>query len=73
MSQSGWVHLDKCDILQVTAKAILIRHSDEEMCNDHWLPKSQVSDPDQHTPGDRDVTVSITEYIAREKGLPGES
>ncbi len=68
MSASNWVHLEDCEVLKETEKAILIRYDDEEI----WLPRSQVSEGDKYTAGDKGVTVSISEYIAREKGIEGD-
>lgn len=65
MPQSNFVHLEGCDVLKMTGNAMLIRYEDEKL----WLPLSQVSDPDVLEEGDRDVTVSITEWIARQKGI----
>jgi hypothetical protein len=65
MGQSNWVHLEECKVLQETEKAILIEYGGEEI----WLPRSQVSEGDKYATGDEGVTISITEYIAREKGI----
>ena len=62
---SGFIHLDGCDILQVTEKAVLIRYDGEK----HWIPKSQMAYPDDFEPGDVDLTVSVTEWIAEQKGI----
>jgi hypothetical protein len=61
----GWVHLDVDRIKHETDKAFLVVIDDEE----HWLPKSQISDPDDYEAGDEDCTISVTEFIANEKGL----
>ena len=68
MGASNWVHLDDCDVLRTTEKAILVEYDGEEI----WLPRSQVSDGEQYEEGDTGVTISITEYIAREKGIEAE-
>lgn len=65
MGNTNWVHLEECDVLAVTDLAILLRYDDEE----YWLPKSQVSDPDVFEKGDEGVTVSISEWIAEQKGI----
>lgn len=65
MSQSGYVHLDHCRVVHTTGAAILVEYEDEEV----WLPKSQVADPETYSAGDDDVTVSITEWVAKQKGL----
>lgn len=65
MGSSGWVHVDVDEIKHETDKAFLVVIDGDE----HWLPKSVISDADDYNSGDKDVTISITEYIAREKGL----
>ncbi len=66
MTQSGWVHLDVQVIRQESDKAFQVVLEDGSI---HWLPKSQVDDADAYESGDRDVTISITEWLAKEKGL----
>ena len=53
----------------MTEKALLIKWDGLQ----YWLPVSQVSDPDNYEAGDKDVTVSITEWIAGEKGIEVDS
>jgi hypothetical protein len=65
MSASQWVHLDVDRIKKITDKAMLVELDGD----DHWLPLSQVSEPETFEEGDEDVTVSITEWIAEQKGL----
>lgn len=66
MGASNWVHLDVIVISRETEKAFLVvLDSGEEV----WLPKSQIADAEDYQPGDADLTLSVTEYIAREKGL----
>jgi hypothetical protein len=49
-----------------TDKALLIVYDGTE----YWIPRSQIEDRGEHLArGDRDVTVSITGYIANEKGI----
>ncbi len=60
-----WVHLDVDRIKKATDKAFLVEIDGEE----YWLPVSQVSDPDDYEEGDTDCTMSVTEWIAHEKGL----
>ena len=67
MSCSGWVHLENCRVIKVTEKAILIDYQDGDPI---WLPKSQVSEAEQYAAGDADVTISISEWIAKQKDLP---
>lgn len=65
MTASNYVHLDVDEILRATDKAFLVRCKDEEI----WLPKSQIADPDDYEEGDADCTISITQWLANEKGL----
>ncbi len=63
----AWVHLSVAKIVRETDAAFLVRleDGDEEV----WLPKSQISDPEDYEVGDEDVTISITEWLAQQKGL----
>lgn len=65
MAQSNWVHLEDCNILLLTEKAAYVEWDGER----HWLPLSQISDPDTLEAGDSGVTVSVTEWIAEQKGI----
>lgn len=67
MSNSNYVHIDVEEILRVTDKALLCLIDGEEV----WLPLSQIADADDYDfgVGDQELTVSITEWLAREKGL----
>ncbi len=65
MSASGWVHIDVA-FKRETDKAFLVVVDDDE---EVWLPKSQISHPDDYSEGDTDCTISITEWLAEEKGL----
>lgn len=62
---SSWVFIEHAEIVQVTKNAILVRWEDGE----EWFPKSQMEDPDRFTSGDEGVTVGITEWIAKQKGI----
>lgn len=64
MSQSGYVHLEDCTVKRVTDRAALIEFEDGE----EWFPLSQIADGDELTEGGP-VTVSITEWIAAQKGI----
>lgn len=61
----AWVHLNIEEIKKETDKAFLVTIDGE----DYWLPKSQISDAEDYCDGDQDVTLSVTEFIAEEKGL----
>jgi hypothetical protein len=65
MGQSRYVHLDNCDVIAETDAALLVVYEGEEI----WLPKSQVADPDDYEPGDESVTISVTEWVADQKGI----
>ena len=65
MGCSRWVHLDVTEVLRETDKALLLEVGDKEA----WVPKSHIADADQYAEGDQDLTISVTEWIAREKGL----
>lgn len=61
-----WVHLDVAEIRSETEKAFLLVLEDGELL---WMPKSQISDVDDYSVGDTDAVVSVTEWIANQKGL----
>lgn len=63
---SDWVHVDVDEILKETDAAFRVRLEDG---SEHWLPKSQISDADDYNQGDRNAVISITEWIANEKGI----
>lgn len=65
MSASRWIHLEGVTVKKVTDKAMLLAFDDEE----HWIPISQISDPNDYEEGDEDVSISITEWIAGQKGI----
>jgi hypothetical protein len=66
VSGSDWVHLDVQVIRRETDKAFQVILEDGSI---NWLPKSQVCDADEYQAGDRDLTMSVTEWIAQQKGL----
>lgn len=66
MGQSDWVHLDVEEVLRESDKALLVRLEDGR---EEWLPFSQISEPDDYKVGDRNVTISITSWLANQKGL----
>ena len=66
MGASNWVHLDVEEIVRETDKAFLVRLEDGE---EVWLPKGQISDAQDYSEGDTNCTLSISEWIANEKGL----
>lgn len=66
MSASGWVHVDVEKIIRETGAAFRARLSDGR---EVWLPFSQIADADAYAEGDENVTLSITEWIAEQKGI----
>lgn len=66
MSQSHWVHLDFETIVRATDQALLVRLEDGD---EVWLPLTQVADPEDYQVGDGPGTISVTEWIAKQKGL----
>ena len=71
MGQSNYVHLESCKVVAVKEKAVLIEYDDAE----YWIPVSQLADGEDHNleAGDKDITVSISEWIAKQKGIEVES
>lgn len=61
-----WVHLDVEEIVRETDKALLLRLDDGE---EVWIPLTQIADADDYHEGDTNCTVSVTEWIAEQKGL----
>jgi hypothetical protein len=61
-----YVHFDFEEIVRETDKALLIRFSDGD---EHWIPLSQVCDPDDYHAGDKEGTISLTEWIVKQKEL----
>jgi hypothetical protein len=68
MTASNYVHLDVDLVKRITDKAMLCVIDGEDV----WLPLSQVADADSFDEGDEDCTVSVTQWIAEQKGLGGE-
>ena len=70
MSRSSYVHLEGCTLSALTTKAALVVYDGEQ----HWIPLSQLA------PGEEEklhkielkreeFTLSITEWIAAQKGI----
>ena len=66
VSASNYVHLDVDEVIKETDKAFLVALKDGE---ELWLPKSQLADPDDYAVGDTDCTISVTQWLAKEKDL----
>lgn len=62
-----FVHVDFDSVKAVTERAILFVIEGEEV----WIPLSQIAeaDRDQYEGGDGEGSVSITDWIANQKGL----
>lgn len=67
MSFSNYVTLPNVVIKRITDKAMLVDVDNEEV----WIPLSQVADSDNYEEGD-EGSLSVTDWIAREKGLEHE-
>lgn len=61
-----YVDLEVVEIKAETQKAFLVLLDDD---SEHWIPFSQIDGAEKHSAGDKDVVLSITEWIAEEKGL----
>ena len=70
MPQSGYVSLPCKRIMAETEKALLVLTEQGNL--NIWIPKTQIADVDDYEQGDTDVTLSITEWIAKEKDLSSE-
>lgn len=66
MSYSKWVHFDFDEIKDETDKALLVRFDGGR---EEWVPLSQIADSGDYRAGDRDGTISLTEWIVRKKDL----
>lgn len=70
MGQSNYVHLEGCRIVRESEKAFLVEVPEADDPEPVWIPKSQIADEGEGlAAGDTDITLSITEWIANEKGL----
>ena len=65
MSASGYVHIEVEQITGETDKAFFVRYEGQDIC----LPKSQIIDVEDLAVGDINVTVSITSWLAEQKGI----
>lgn len=62
----AWVYLEVDRILRETDKALLVEIDGEEV----WLPLSQIEGNGYgYNVGDEGVGMSVTDFIAHEKGL----
>lgn len=65
MPRGNYVHLDVEEILKISEKAMLLLLEDGE---EAWVPLSQIANAEDYTAGDKKATVSVTEWIAKQKG-----
>lgn len=65
---SKYVRIEPVDILRETDKALLVRYQGEE----HWIPLSQIEEPEGCEVGDTSTSLVITRWIAEEKELDFE-
>lgn len=65
MGDREMTELEVEEIVAETDRAFLCVIGGDE----HWLPKSQVEDPDEFQQGDVGVTMVVTLWIADQKGL----
>lgn len=63
----SWVHLDVEEILRETDKAFLVVLEKYE--GEFWIPFSQISDYTDYNTGDKNCTMSVSEWFANEKGF----
>jgi hypothetical protein len=66
MSEEKWVNIDFKIIRLETADSFNIRLEDGSK---HWIPKSQVFNPDDYCERDRNGAMSITASFAKQKGI----
>ena len=65
MGSTNWFHLTVDEILRETEKAFLLRIGDEDV----WIPFSQIADHEDYQVGECGVGMSVSEWIAEQKGL----
>ena len=70
VSASGWVHIEVAVIVAETEKAFLCTVAvDDDEYRNVWLPKSQMESPEDYEKGDKNLSLAVSEFIAREKEL----
>ncbi len=67
MGQSNYVHLEDVTIVALTDAAVLLEYDDEQ----YWIPRSQLAEGEDEKlkKGAKGLTLSITEWIAEQKGI----
>jgi hypothetical protein len=69
MPEKDWVYIDVEAIVAETDKAFLLM-MDSDVDEKHWVPKSQMADPDNYSQGAEDLEdVAISRWIANQKGI----
>ena len=63
----SFVEVEVSLIKQETEWAFLIVTGEDD--TEHWIPKSQVDDKDKYAVGDEDVTISVVECLAIDRGM----
>jgi hypothetical protein len=67
MSEHSWVHLEFDRIIRETDKALYVLFANGE---EHWIPLSQIEDGGaDYRAGDKDGSMCVTEWIAKQKGM----
>lgn len=64
-TETKWVNLEVDEVLRVTEKALLLLIGDDE----HWFPKSQLAHPGKHHRGEKNVLISVSEWVVRQEGF----
>lgn len=67
MTYSGYTHIEVKRIKRVTDRALLLVIEVDSEDEEVWVPKSQIADADGYQVGDSNLTVSVTEWIYRQK------
>lgn len=66
MSSSDWVHINFVEITGETQKALKIRI---ESGREQWIPISLIADADDYNKGDKNGTISVKEWFAKQENL----
>lgn len=65
---SNYVHVQVEEIKHETDKAFLVIIDGDE----RWIPKTQIADSSDYEVGDKNITISITDFIAEKLGIEGD-
>ncbi len=73
MGASGFTHLEIKEITQETDKCflcVITKADDIELDKwEEWIPKSQIADADNYSKGDKNASMSVTDWIAEKIGF----